>query len=397
MRKIVLFFSLVFLLIIPVCSFADVVATVTDKDSVKVELTELKTKSISFVTTGHLLLEIFPSVLSSIQLDKDGETLVLKSKMGSEIRGTSDSELKGSWELGDYSISLSNIKSAEFKIADTTEELVQPDGFVAIATDETGKTMGLSGFSYRWGYYYYSPYINGNSHDNYYKVPYLPARWKQAVVGVPFTDIDTIKFTDPKTGNSKLWLPTVTIKLLNSNTLTGELYRLGANTTYDHMLCGQVQSGNLIEKISQITFDHKRDKKAERKDMTIDCISLDSLPKSRYTVSIKNWQGDQVVFSNGLCFDGLYEGHGWDSYGMSLKLKVGQSVNDVGFDKIKSIQFEKQGQPEAKLATASGQTINISFPKMPYIGGKVVELDAVGWIKMENVSSLEIKETSQKQ
>ena len=198
----------------------------------------------------------------------------------------------------------------------------------------------------------------------------------------------------------------MTIKLLNSNTLTGELYRLGeTNTDDDHMLCGQVQNGDLIEKVSQITFDHKRDKKAEREDVTFRPNRSPHNPewydnfykKSTYTITIKNWQGDQVVFSNSLRFNSLNDGYEWDEVGMSLEFKVGQSINDVGFDKIKSIQFERQGQPEAKLTTASGQTINISFPKMPFIGGKVVELDAGGWIKMENVSSLEIKETPQKQ
>jgi len=370
---------------------------VVDKKDFKVELTSVDLKKISF-NVANFYLTIPVAVISTIRLTEDGERRILRSVTGREIEGTTYFELKGTWELGEYSVGLSDIKSIEFRwTAQPEQEIVvagQPDGFYAICTDWTGATMEVFDFQYRGSYPWHisarrdiftGEYYPPKRGTEYIYRRYLPVEYKEVVVGVPFADIDAVKFTDTEP-TEKSWEPTLDIKLGDGSTLTGKLVELGEHAP---KFAGQVAHGDLIERIREITFNHERDKNAPRLGPGKSDISgdLDSI----YTISIETWQGNQVLFLNG-CRVGLDEGYKWNLK-TNFNLEIGESSNIVDFDKIRSIQFKGEG--EARMTTTSGKTFDVSFADYNtiWLGGN---LDKFGpaRIEMNKVALLEISRTA---
>ncbi len=386
MRRMILVFAVVCFLTTALWASADE-AIVVDKEGFKVELTSVDKEMISF-DVANFCLTIPVAVISTIRLTEDGERLILRSVTEREIEGTTNFELKGTWELGEYSVGLSDIKSIEFDWATQPEQEAvvagPPDGFYAICTDWTGATMEVFDFEYR-GKYHYSSMWRGQSGTRYLYRRYLPVEYKEVIVGVPFADIDAVKFTDTASTENN-WEPTLDIKLGDGSTLTGKLGQLGE---YAPKFAGQVAHGDLIERIREIAFNHERDKNAPRVSPGKDDIrgDLDSI----YTISIKTWQGNQVLFLNG-CRVGLDDGYGWGELETSFDLKIGESSTIVDFDKIRSIQFKGEG--EARMTTTSGKTFDLSLPGYDtiWLGGN---LDKFGpaRIKMSKVALLEISRT----
>lgn len=150
MKRIMLLSALICLFSVSIQAFA-VKATIVDKKDIEVELTSVETKNIDF-RFDWFELTIPVATISTIHLSEDRGKLILRTVTGKEVKGISNSELKGTWELGDYSITLSNIKSINFgddsQLPQETTMADQPDNFVAICTDQTGATMEVFGFSY---------------------------------------------------------------------------------------------------------------------------------------------------------------------------------------------------------------------------------------------------------
>lgn len=200
-------------------------------------------------------------------------------------------------------------------------------------------------------------------------------------MGVPFADIDAVKFTDTESTD-------LHIKLGDGSTLTGKLVRLGKGFS---RFTGQAVHGDFsVERIREITFNHERDKNAPRLGPGEDDIKgdLDSI----YTISIETWQGNQVLFLNG-CRVHLGDGYEWHQLETKFNLKIGESSNIVDFDKIRSIQFKGEGQ--ARMTTTSGKTFDVSLPGYDtiWLGGN---LDKFGpaRIKVSNVALFEISRTA---
>ena len=401
MRRMILVFAAVCFLTTALWASADEVIVV-DKKDFKVELTSVDLKMISF-DVANFYLTIPVAVISTIRLTEDGERFILRSITGRGIEGTTNFELKGTWELGEYSVGLSDIKSIEFDWATQPEQETvvadQPDGFYAICTDWTGATMEVFNFQYRGSYGYYraayrrvvaipprEQYFPAESGTRYLHRKYLPVEYKEVIVGVPFADIDAVKFTDTEP-TEKSWEPTLDIKLGDGSMLTGKFVELGE---YAPKFAGQVAHGDLVERIREITFNHERDKNAPRVTPEKDDIrgDLDSI----YTISIKTWQGNQVLFLNGCRFE-LDEGYEWEELKTNFNLEIGESSNIVDFDKIRSIQFKGKG--EASMTTTSGKTFDVSLPGYDtiWLGGN---LDKFGpaRIKMSKVAYLEISRTA---
>ncbi len=388
MRRMILVFAVVCFLTTALWASADEVIVV-DKKDFKVELTSVDTKMISF-DVANFYLTIPVAVISTIRLTEDGEKFILRSVTGREIEGTSNSELKGTWELGEYSVGLSDIKSIEFHWAAQPEQETvvagQPDGFYAICTDWTGATMEVFDFKYRGSWWYSSRYINVSSRIEYAPRRYLPVEYKEVIVGIPFADIDTVKFTDTES-TERSWEPTLDTKLRDGSTLTGKLVRLGE---YAPKFAGQMAHGDLIERIREITFNHERDKNAPRLGPGKSDIRGDL--NSIYTISIETWQGNQVLFLNGCRFT-VDDGYEWEELNTNFNLEIGESSSIVDFDKIRSIQFKGEGQ--ARMTTTSGKTFDVSLPGYDtiWLGGN---LDKFGpaRIKMSNVALFEISRTA---
>ncbi len=388
MRRMILVFAVVCFLTTALWASADEVIVV-DKKDFKVELTSVETKTISF-DVGNFYLTIPVAVISTIRLTEDGERFILRSVTGREIQGTTNSELKGTWELGEYSVGLSDIKSIEFDWATQPEQETvvagQPDGFYAICTDWTGVTMEVFDFEYKGTWWYSSSYWNVSSRMEHEYRRYLPVRYKEVIVGIPFADIDALKFTDTESTENN-WEPTLDIKLGDGSTLTSKLVRLGE---YAPKFAGQVAHGDLVEKIREITFNHERDKNAPRLGPGEDDIKGDL--NSIYTISIETWQGNQVLFLNGCRFR-LDDGYEWQGLKTNFNLKIGESSNIVDFDKIRSIEFKGNGG--ARMTTTSGKTIDVSLPGYDsiWLGGNLDKFGAAR-IEMSKVALFEISRTA---
>lgn len=373
-----------------VWSLSDEVVIV-DKKGVKVELTRMETKKINFDVGDFNNLTIPVAAISSIRLAEDGKTLILQLVTGRNVKGTSDSNLEGEWELGNYSVSLSDIKSVEFRWATQQQRITTvadlPEGYYASITDWTGRTMEVYNFEYRGRWYYSSPYINRSSHMSYLNRRYLPVEYKELIVGIPFSDIDVVKFTDVKSTDRE-WQPTLEIQLADRERLTAKLAVWGE---YAPRFTGEVAQGDIIERIHQIDFSHKRDKNASRVDAGCECC-YNGL-NSSYTISIKTSHGNQVAVRNGTLI-GLDEGHCWENFRTEFKIKFGESTTVVDFSKIKSILLT--GESKAQMVTTSGKTVDILLLDYNeiWIGGNIDRFGPAR-IQLSKTSSLEINKTGE--
>lgn len=382
MKKINMLVALIFILSISITAFAGE-AIIVDKKDVKVELTSIKTKKVRIDFENFENLDIAVAAISSIRLAEDRKKLIIQSITGSIVKGISNSTLEGEWELGNYSVSLSGIKSIEFNWGAQKEKSAlvdQPDGFCAVITDWSGKTMEVFNFKY-WGRWYQSSQFIGHSGMRDETRKYIPINYKDIIVGVPFTDIDTINFTDNE-ATFKEWEPSLDIKLVDGTALAGKLARLGE---YAPKFTGEVLQGGLVGRIQQITFNHVRDKNAPRV-VNVDEFhgDLDSV----YKISLKTLQGNQISLRNGCLID-LDHGYAWTGKRTTFKIKLGESTTDVDFSKIKTIQL--LGASKAKLTTTSGKTIDTMLPKYNeiWIGGNFDRFGSAR-IQLSKVSSLEI-------
>jgi len=212
-------------------------------------------------------------------------------------------------------------------------------------------------------------------------------------VGIPFADIDIIKFTDePPEKNLHKWKPALNIKLRDGKELKGKLVRWGQR---DQRFTGEIEDWSFslpIEKVRQAVFDHKQDKNAPKvgpgkKD-------IKGKLNSEYTISVKTWQGNEVTLLNGGLFT-LSWGYHWRELKTELDFRIGKASNVVGFDKIKSIQFQEKGKPECQLTATSGKTIDISLSVSTCMGGNLDKFRPA-WIRMSEVSSFEISRNVKK-
>ena len=384
MRSMITIFTLVYFLLMAVCSFASE-AIVIDKKDFKVELSSVKTKKIIIDVNDFEDLAIPIEAISSICLTEDEKELIIKSITGRVVQGTSKSDLVGEWELGTYSVSLSDIKSIELSLdvnQQETSKSIQQDGFCTLITDWNEKTMVVFNFEYMGRWWYSSPFINRSSYMNYEKRKYLPVKYKEMIIGIPFTDIDTVKFSDTKPTN-KEWEPVVDIKLVDGSILKAKLARLGE---YAPKFTGE-SNGDFVGRIRQITFDHKRDKNVKR-----------VIPEyaqhlnSEYKIRLKTSQGHQIELQNA-CLHRINDGYKWALLRTSFKIKLGESNNDVEFNKIKSINL--LGDSKAQMITTSGKNIDVLLPDYNkiWIGGNIDRFGPAR-IKLSQVSSLEISKSS---
>lgn len=361
-------------------------AVVVDKKDARVELTEIESETMGLdlnETNNFTDLTIPVRTLSSIQLDRDGKALVLHSDAGREIRGTSRSKLIGTWELGKYSVDLSEVKSVVFvweNAGKAKTEAPPLEGFYGVCTAWDGKKMELSDLRYHFSYYYSSPYINRPSGDRSLTRTYLPIEHKETIIGIPFTDIKTIGFGNAK-ATSREWRPAVDVVLLDGSALRGKLEELGE---YAPKFTGRVVCGEFIGRVQEIVFDHTRDKGAEKSEPGRDVLHADM--DSPYTVSVRTRGENEMVLRNA-CQVQLDEGYRWHMVKTTFDVRFGESNTVVAFDKIDSIEFVEGDR--AKLTTTSGKALPVSVSDHDkiWIGGNLKEF-GLARIKLGNVALL---------
>ena len=391
------------LLLVAICIFAVTAqtraaeATVVDKKGIKIELAKVETKELN-VQIGEAWSTIPIEHISSIHLDADEKTLVLRTVTGEELKGITSSTLKGAWDLGDYSVALSAIKSVDFHRAVRSQQspgvAEQPDGFMAICIDRAGVRFKVFGFSYNFNYSYRARVVRGMYYHFETRTNssnprlFLPFQYKGVVVGIPFADMSTVKFIDnPPEKGQQTWKPAVSIALKDGNTLKGKLAKLGEG---HQRFTGAMVYGDftcLVGKVAQIDFDHTRNKNAPR--ATLGKKGLQKDLNSGYTISVRTWQGDKATLMNGCLFN-LSNGYEWASVGSTVDVKVGESKIAVELGKIKSIQFQEKSNPKAQVISTSGKTIDIELAAGSICLGGNLDKFGPAWVRMADVASFEV-------
>ena len=113
-KGVILSFSLAVVLCVLYPAFAEPAAVVVDDEGAQVTLSSIETREIEF-SVGNGTLTVPVDSIRSLARDQDGESLILKTLSGKQLKGKSESTLEGTWDLGKYSISLSHVKSVDFE------------------------------------------------------------------------------------------------------------------------------------------------------------------------------------------------------------------------------------------------------------------------------------------
>ena len=220
MKKTILVLAIFYSIATPLWAL-DYEAIVLDNKDVKIELSNIKTRMIDVDLSNFDGLAIPVTYISKIRRVKDGKDFVLRSVTGREVKVASSSALEGEWELGKYSVSLSDVKFIEFNWTARQQGISPRDrtnSFCATITDWTGKTMDVFDLKYVGRYWWKSPYIDVSSYIKSEHRQYIPIEHKGLIMGVPFADIDNISFTNQQPTDED-WEPGVDIKLLDGTTL----------------------------------------------------------------------------------------------------------------------------------------------------------------------------------
>jgi hypothetical protein len=396
--------------------------TIVDKKDAKVELISLKTKEIDF-EVSWVGFEIPVKEISNIRFIENEKVHVLTTVSGRKLKGypysTDSGELKfhsyldGTWELGKYSIRISDTKYIDFgrKPQSGKDKSIpnQTGGFFAICTDRAGITTEVSSFINIFHYYYDSQWKGSSGYKTDQRV-FFPLEYKGVVMAIPFGSIDMIKFIELSQKRSQR---AVIIKLLDGSQLTGKTGILGeqrplSDSTFNGITGDTEFRGFSLsfDKARQIVFDHKRDRhtsvfyeKFLRTNISHKFRLVDY--DSPYNLIVKSWQGNEIVFSNG-CYLNFGQGGWWSDIAPELTIKIGESINTITFDKIKKVQFLKKGNSKIRLTTASGKTIEGSLELYvewlrdtfyKHLGGNIVgslKRFGFGCIDIRKVASFEI-------
>lgn len=402
------------------------VTTVIDQKNNRIELTTVHTQNI-ILSVDWVDYTIPIEEISTIVRSKDQDKLVLTTVTGKTLEGKtgSKSKIEGKWELGKYSIALSDIKSVDFGrgVQQEGKSTVpsQTDGFFATCTDRNGDVVQIYSFIHIFKYYHNAPRtdIGGGMYQVFGRDEwrstaraFLPFEYRDVTVAIPFMQINTITFTDtndmlPKEDSKlKEWPFSVTIELRDGNKLSGKTPVLGDPWQSTRRFGGvtgvtQVKGFSIpFHKVQQITFNHTRDKNVAdmiggvRWSYYIDggFRIKDSLD-SPYSMSIKTRQRSKILLQNACLFK-LDERGDWEELELEFQIGIGDSSNIVDFDKIRAINFKFKKNVPDQIITSSGTTIDGMVKTWRQVmggnlGGDLEKLGP-GFISMENVASLEI-------
>lgn len=408
------------------------VTTVIDQKNNRIELTTVHTQNI-ILSVDWVDYTIPIEEISTIVRSKDKDKLVLTTVRGKTLEGTNGpkSKIEGNWELGEYSIALSDIKSVDFGrgVQQEGKSTVpsHTDGFFAICTDRNGDVVHVYSFMHIFRYYHSARRTSIG--DGVYMVygsdrwratarAFLPFKYEDVTVAIPFMQINTITFTDTNDMLQDYKLEdwrrpfSVTIELHDGDKLSGKTPALGGTYVYPNhprrLFCGvtgvtQIKGFSIpFHKVQQITFNHAQDKNvadmigATRWGYYINGgFRIKGSLDSPYSMSIKTQQGSKILLQNA-CLVQMDESGYWEEFETEFQIGIGNSSNIVDFDKISAVNFKETASGLSdQIVTTSGTTIDcmVNVKAGQVIGGNLggdLEKLGPGFIYMGNVASLEI-------
>jgi hypothetical protein len=337
-------------------------ASVVDKKGTEIKLTKVSTTSIAVTQDkSGAVLQVPLSTVSRITPSTDGKTLVFTTSENRELRGTTSDKLEGVWDLGTYSVALTDIKSVQFLRApgstSTPATMKQPEGFVAVCADISGTSQEVFGISFNLAYSVPSSMWIGRS-VTIESNPrwFLPVEVGGLTFSIAFADIQTVRFSHSKVS---AWQTDTTIEAttVQGKSVTGKLASYGES---NRRLTGSTTFGDFslsIDKVASVTFKHPKDKSPKSVNLTAD-MGYNGKLDSGYAITVETWGGKTYAFRNGCVFS-LEDGYEWSNRGTSFNLTIGESKSTVAFDKIKRIAFSEQGKTAGSLTAMSGSTVAI--------------------------------------
>ena len=264
--------------------------------------------------------------------------------------------------------------------------------FTVQCTDRSGTTFDVSNFVFNFGYSYPTPGWIGKS-TVVRKNPrrFLPFTQDGFVVTIPFQDINTVEFVDSPPddrGSFWDWEPAVRIQRRAGKSLTGRLPNYGQTP---RQFVGETELGNFsldLQKVSRLEFQHTNERFPSGEPS-----SRLPVQTSSYNLTIHTWEGKQLAINRGYIFR-LQWGHSHADVKTVLDLEIGESMQTVGFDKIKSLTInaeeKKRRGSEAELITISGKSIKVYLEFNGGYAGGILEPFGPGWIDLRKVALIEI-------
>ncbi len=357
-------------------AYAEYTATIVDVKGSKVELTRLVTSAIT-LRIGNSEQVIPLKSIKEMNMKKHGGTFVVKLVSGEEITGYSDSTVQGTWELGEYKISLSQVKSLIIGGAAEALAWKKPEGYSAEVVDTKGSIMEVFGLSFEYNYSYTrSNCIGWCSASSDTTLTVLPLNQECGATLLPLTNITSISDISDHRAN---------ITFVDGKVTKSKFGYFG-DENIDNVT-GQTVLGNYtlsLDKTAKIVFHHEKD--------------IPPLSKYEYGESKSNL-GANIVCRIGnpisLVKVWIYElrsnGTPRDNNPTSvIKIKVGEAENNIDLSKISKIIIneEKDNNP-ILLTTKSGNTITADLIDDNYLGGYTKD----GWffyVKLKDLKEISL-------
>jgi len=378
------------------CSGLAQEAKVVDTKNVEVNLAKVTSRHIEVtLENSGAVLRMPVENLSRIVAVGDGKTLVFTTIDGREVRGTTSDSLEGEWELGEYAVRLSRVKSVVFHAqaakAATMPIADQPDGFVLTCTDSAGMAIEIYSASFNFTYSYpaagnWIPYPPTRRSENNPR-QFLPMEIDYVTVSIPFARIESVELRPP-TSKSYGAMPTARVTTTDGKVVNGQVAAYGEG---NWRLTGKTAFGDFrleIAKVARVEFQHGKDKNPTTEYLDRDIPGGQKL-ESGFTVRATTWGGREHVFTDACVFN-LGDGHRWGYQSTSLNLAIGESQNTVEFNKIKALTFNTEGKFQGSLTTPTGTTVAVgSLSNVSHIGGKTQE-SGPGYLALKHVKIIEI-------
>ncbi|MCD4731644.1 MAG: hypothetical protein K8R74_13650 [Bacteroidales bacterium] len=364
-------------------------ATIVDLKDSKVVLTKLITSAITVKTGESDQVIPLKSIKEMIMKGNEG-TFFIKLVSGKETIGQSDSTIQGTWELGEYKISLSKVKSIVIGGLSQVSKWKRPKGYVAEVTDIKGSITDVYGLGFGYTYHYTRSNCMWNCGASSSTIlESLPLNQGKGALLIPLNKIGSI--TDISTSGKYSHEYNSSIVLTN-----GEIIKSRFGFFADEKIesiKGKTELGEYtlsLKKAKKIVFKHKK--------------NISPLPKYEWgktsgelKTSVTCQSGNTISLVNVWKYAPSSNGKA-SKYGSSstVKIKIGEAQNDIDLNKISEINInpEKTGKHSTKypivLTTKSGNKVNAILEDNNYIGGYIKK----GWffyVKLKDLKQISFK------
>jgi hypothetical protein len=366
-----------------------VIATVSDSAGNQVKLTGLTTKEIT-LHVGDTTVHIAPETIKEITAVSGGLEVVLAS--GTTLKGTSDGQIAGQWELGSYTLALSKCRRIVFERGSgmPPTDWVQPPGYMATVNETE-----VFGLQYEFTWSGCDPlWIPCKSYSRQKTLLFLPVLKGDLLFRVPFSAIaqaspSGVELRDGSRIEGRF---TSMIGTLNENRRFE-----GSN----RKLIGQTKYGKIefpINKIKSIVFHPESSLPLPESDlMKLGAPASGARESIGEQATIVTAGGESVLVSR-LDFFAV-DTKGFDYIpSRTMEVRIGESINQIEIAKLSavkdfSVQMTQYGgilSLNARISTKSGNTLAVQFviPDICF-GGQTAQ----GYVKAcsSDLKSVDIK------